>query len=1043
MKYYKFIQIMLIFTLLSVKSQAALKNDYVLIINSYTEGDEWANRIQNVIIQEMYHEINTSTKLEYLNNCNFTSLQHANEVMNQLYTTYSNKPRSVVIIGDAGWISYRSTLPESWKKIPVLLTTVREYTISLEDLISGKELNRIKLIPFRKAANGFNVTGLYYPLYIKETIQLMKKLMPEMTKVAFISDKRFISSSGLAQFKEIRKKYYPELGEISLNIKDFDTHDLLDSLASFDKHTGVLCYGWYTKNENGSAANNSTDKIQKIIGSFTRTPVFSLLDIGVDNGTFAGGVFPTCDELGKKTVNLLLQILNGKNANEIPFQKIDVPQAQLNYEYLVRSGINKELLPEDAVYYQKPDSFYHKYKTTVTIIISCLLLLIMGFLIRIYYLNESKKSKDREILLLKKYKELYHNNEELSLLLNSIFDNIPIPLYVKEVGEDIRYTYWNKKAEEFTGLKSEDVIGKTDVEVFGEEIGKKFQEDNDRLLKKGDFLILEDYFPHVDKKLHITSTIKTIIKRKNKTSYILVTRWDISELIAIQRKLELSNRELSLVLNVGEIMPWTWDISKNEISIYDATNNGVGNPEKESIVKTLKQMDSEIHPDDLPKFMAVHDDILSGRIDKYSVDYRADHTGNGYKWFTIHGVVSKRDKDGKALIITGATYDISGRKQIEQTLIDAKEKAEESDRLKSAFISNMSHEIRTPLNAIVGFSRILASENKDNEQYAQFANIIENNNVMLLQLINDVLDLSKIEAGILDFNYSNVDINNLLSEIEQMSRLKVDQNIVKISFEDRLPECVISTDRNRLAQVINNFISNAIKFTKQGSIQFGYLLKDKQLYFYVKDTGHGISKENQAAIFDRFVKLDSFTQGTGLGLAICTSIVRKLGGDIGVDSLEGKGSTFWFTLPDNKVVANLETLKVKPTKEKEAKVHKTATLLVAEDDASNYRLVEVLLGKEYNLIHAWNGVEAVQLFKENEPDLVLMDINMPLMNGYESTKKIRKISENVPVIAVTAYATEEDKIKIMNSGFDDLFPKPIHYILLKEKIVKLLMPDVS
>jgi CheY-like chemotaxis protein/anti-sigma regulatory factor (Ser/Thr protein kinase) len=309
---------------------------------------------------------------------------------------------------------------------------------------------------------------------------------------------------------------------------------------------------------------------------------------------------------------------------------------------------------------------------------------------------------------------------------------------------------------------------------------------------------------------------------------------------------------------------------------------------------------------------------------------------------------------------------------------------------------------------------------------------------MLLQLINDVLDLSKIEAGILDFNYSNVDINNLLSEIEQMSRLKVDQNIVKVSFEDRLPECVISTDRHRLAQVINNFISNAIKFTKQGSIQFGYLLRDKQLYFYVKDTGHGISKENLAAIFDRFVKLDSFTQGTGLGLAICTSIVRKLGGDIGVDSLEGKGSTFWFTLPDNKIVANLETLNVKPAKEKETKVNKTATLLVAEDDASNYRLVEVLLGKEYNLIHAWNGEEAVQLFKNNKPDLVLMDINMPLMNGYESTKKIREISENVPVIAVTAYATEEDKIKIMNSGFDDLFSKPIHAVLLKEKIGKLL-----
>jgi CheY-like chemotaxis protein/anti-sigma regulatory factor (Ser/Thr protein kinase) len=267
--------------------------------------------------------------------------------------------------------------------------------------------------------------------------------------------------------------------------------------------------------------------------------------------------------------------------------------------------------------------------------------------------------------------------------------------------------------------------------------------------------------------------------------------------------------------------------------------------------------------------------------------------------------------------------------------------------------------------------------------------------------------------------------------------LKVDQNTVKISFEDRLPECIINTDRNRLAQVINNFISNAIKFTKQGSIKFGYELKKDQLYFYVTDTGCGIPEDKLGTIFDRFIKLDAFAQGTGLGLAISASIVHKLGGEINVQSEVGVGSTFWITLPYNPVSPAEEKRSVEKIVQPENN-GKKATLLVAEDDVSNYKLAEAILGKEYNLIHAWNGEEAVELFRENLPDLVLMDIKMPILNGYESFQKIREISENVPVIAVTAYASEEDQSIIRNKGFNDFVAKPIYASLLKDKITSLL-----
>lgn len=234
---------------------------------------------------------------------------------------------------------------------------------------------------------------------------------------------------------------------------------------------------------------------------------------------------------------------------------------------------------------------------------------------------------------------------------------------------------------------------------------------------------------------------------------------------------------------------------------------------------------------------------------------------------------------------------------MEQKLLHAKEQAEESNRLKSAFLANMSHEIRTPLNSIVGFSEILAMTEDETERQ-EYIKIIKNNNNLLLQLINDILDLSKIEAGTLEFVYSKVDINSLIEEIAQATLLKMINPDVTFSVEERLPQCIIRTERNRVFQVINNFITNAIKFTHQGSIKLGYRLSSPgTLYFYVSDTGCGIAPDKKEKVFGRFIKLNNFAQGTGLGLAISETIISKLGGKIGVDSEEGKGSTFWFTLP--------------------------------------------------------------------------------------------------------------------------------------------------
>lgn len=289
-------------------------------------------------------------------------------------------------------------------------------------------------------------------------------------------------------------------------------------------------------------------------------------------------------------------------------------------------------------------------------------------------------------------------------------------------------------------------------------------------------------------------------------------------------------------------------------------------------------------------------EVKTGKATSLRKEVRVCRENGKYTWTSINVMVRDyRPQDGIIEMLC-INYDITPLKETEQKLIIARDKAEELDRLKSAFLANMSHEIRTPLNAIVGFSSLLAETDSRSERQ-EYIKIVQENNELLLQLISDILDLSKIEAGTFNFVYTNVDVNETCTEIIKSMSMKVSKG-VELIFEEPLPECYLYTDKNRFTQVISNFINNALKFTQQGSITLGYeQVSHQKIKFYVRDTGMGIPEEKQKSIFERFVKLNTFVQGTGLGLSICKSIVSQMGGEIGVDSTEGIGSCFWFTHP--------------------------------------------------------------------------------------------------------------------------------------------------
>ena len=356
---------------------------------------------------------------------------------------------------------------------------------------------------------------------------------------------------------------------------------------------------------------------------------------------------------------------------------------------------------------------------------------------------------------------------------------------------------------------------------------------------------------------------------------------------------------------------------------------------------------SKMYPSDRRRMLDFFSKARVGEAKHFQGEMRIERPGEKGKWNWVRTnvVVNLFEPENGQIELIGVNYDITELKETEAMLIEAKEKAETADRLKSAFLANMSHEIRTPLNAIVGFSSLMG-ETGDMEEKRQYMAIIEENNDLLLQLISDILDLSKIEAGTFDFVEKELDVNMLCEDIVRFMKMKAKPG-VEVLFDRHLPECRIVSDRNRLNQVIANFVNNAIKFTTQGSILFGYRHRDDELYFYVKDTGCGIAKDKIGQVFTRFVKLNSFVQGTGLGLSICQMIIKRLGGDIGVESEQGKGSTFWFTLPYS-ILEMQEVPHEKPKTEnvQKSQSSKSATLLIAEDNESNYTLFQAML-KDY------------------------------------------------------------------------------------------------
>ncbi|HON18502.1 MAG TPA: PAS domain S-box protein [Salinivirgaceae bacterium] len=644
--------------------------------------------------------------------------------------------------------------------------------------------------------------------------------------------------------------------------------------------------------------------------------------------------------------------------------------------------------------------------------------------------------------------ELEHRTMEFKTLADNS------PEFLMRFNREFLCTYANPAVYPITGLMPADFVGKN-IQSLGFDnntltLMKKnfvecFAERKKRVLeykyetKYGERTIETIMVPEIDKETNVVQSVLTISR-------------DVTSLKMMIDQITKREEHYRLLANNSTDIIWTMNLKRELTYVSPAVERVLGFTPEEF---TNRIFEASFTTESLEQFQLTINQIIKniklGEISKIAKDYRVEvqqYHKNGTLLYLEILLNAQIDNYGKYIGIIGSSRDISKRKEAEIELISTREKALEADRLKTAFLANMSHEIRTPMNGIIGFVDLLAmDEDITPEQRREYLELINSNTNQLLKLIDDIIDISRIESGQLPINKRVTNVIPIITNIVKTHREKVrqiEQKHLEISFIPSDEELLLEIDPTRFTQIITNLIGNSVKFTENGSITVSYKYANSEVIFSVSDTGIGIAADKLEYIFDRFRQADQFTSrkygGAGLGLSIAKNLVEAMGGRIWVESEEGKGTTFYFTMPlinRTEIVEEPKIVEI-PTPQESLNIE-IKNILVVEDEEMNYALIrETLKNDPYRLIWAHDGEEAIELVKSEAVDLVLMDIRLPKINGYEATKIIKQSFPNLPIIAQTAYANYEDVVNALESGCDDFIAKPIKPKKLKSLLEKYL-----
>ena len=867
------------------------KRDYMLVLNTYTESAPWSSHIINSIVAHIDQVDNFEVYTENMNSLLMTFKKHKTgeieSFKNNLLREYGkNPPRMLVLLG-APIAVLRDFVKQTWPGVPLILCSEMDYIGPENAYLDRRPLRPEERLPLCDKAVSDNITLIRTPLYLRENVELMRRMIPGMDSLIFVGDGRYINQQADSDLRELLDREFPQIDYRFYSAHEMSTEALLDSLNRIDIHrTGILFSSWHYTKKIGDNIVSVTDSY-RVIAS-VQAPMFALMPADIRDGGLVGGYVYDDAEVNAHVISTIDAVLAGHQPRDIPFYAPQDARPVFNYAALERKDLSPHTCPANTLFYNKPVSTLEQYKWAIGGIVLLLLLAFIGiqqWRIRMMYRVESARQRESESLA--KYSNRFNAMPIVYIQMKVIYDENGNPA-------DALYCDVNSRYERIF-IPREQAIGRRVSELFPFPMTEFM-----RLIKIAQTENRTITYPYYYEPRDIFYEV--VISRSYLEEHIDIFCLDGTALYKTQQKLDSINHKLAMALDVADIVPWKWDLRKG--SILCDVNKSVhgqmlaGTNADQQLEVPSESYFAKIHKEDRERVRRAYDDLIAGRKDKVREEYRVASDAGGrwhLDWVEAQATVDQRDDDGRPLNLIGSSLVITPRKRLEQDLRSARDRAEESNRLKSAFLANMSHEIRTPLNAIVGFSELMATE-ADPDQRKEFADLILTNNTLLLQIISDVLDLARIESGRIEIVRTEFDARDFCREVAETFRLQVAEGVV-LRLEDGLPRLPLEGYRQGLHQILGNFMRNAVKFTTKGSITIGFSQRPGWVRFYVRDTGIGIPEEERAKIFDRFYKVDTFTQGTGLGLPICKNIAEQLGGRIGVDSAVGAGSCFWVEIP--------------------------------------------------------------------------------------------------------------------------------------------------
>ena len=1006
--------ILLIFIVHLSFDTSAQEKKHVLLISSYNS--QFPTYFQQINgIKSILDTADVNLDVEFMDSKRFTDPETYNLFYKSLKNKLTNsiKYNAVLTADDDAFNFVIQYEDELFKNIPIVSFGVNNIEKALQQNSNP------------------NVTGVVESISMKETIELMTSLFPETGSVYCISDSTVSGLADMALYRKISTQMSGiEFNEINLSQLTFSEYK--DRLETVPSNAPVLLLSAYhDKMHNTIDFDNTMNLLRENLDA----PLFHLWEHGMGIGVFGGKIISHFEQ-GKKAAEVIYNILSGQSISHIKLINENPNVFMFDYNQLIKYKVPLNKLPHNSTIINQPITFWDKYKRPILIILSILLVLVVlvivlsGNIIKRKKIEKQLKIQNSDILNLnsdlltaklkaeegeQKFKRLFYEHTAVKLLIcaktGEIFDANPAAaaFYGWSIEKLCQMNISDINTLSFSEIKTAMALARKN--------GKSHFEFKHR---KADGAIAEvEVFSsniNISGKEYLHSIIHDVSEKKKQEHRIrLLSRSVEQSPVAIT----ITDRE-GIIEYVNPAFTKITGYSFNEV---------IGqNPRLLKSGKTTNKVYNELW-----------NTINAGK--NWHGEIQNKKANGEFYW--LNKAISPIYVNNVLTNFVSVSEDITEKNKIIEDLVAAKNKAQESDQLKSAFLANMSHEIRTPMNGILGFASLLKEPELSGEQQKKYIQIIEKSGARMLNIINDIVCISKIESGIIDIHLSETNINNQLQFVYDSLKLDADHKKLKLSFTCALheKEAVIKTDSKKFYGILSNLVKNAIKYTDEGAIEFGYVYRGgEEILFYVKDTGIGISKEQTEVIFERFIQADitdkMARQGAGLGLAISRAYVEMLSGRIWVESEEAKGSTFYFTLPYNSKLEEKNGIGKVIQEEDENNKIKNLKILIAEDDETSEMLISTIV-KEYSreVIKARTGIETIEICRKSpDIDLILLDIQMPGLNGYEATRQIRQFNKDVIIIAQTAFGFIGDREKAIEAGCNDYISKPIQ----KDKLTSLI-----